>query len=128
MLTKIEKYKKYFAFEGKSSRSEYWGTYLIGCLLSIGAGILSLLLFVLSSPFTLILIGFVGWAISLTVLCVGVVLSVWLCAATAIRRCNDAGISPWFVLTLLLPPPIGTIPFIVFGCLPSEKKIDEHQY
>ena len=120
MINKLEEYKKYFAFTGKASRSEYWGTYIISCLLSTIALLLALVFFVVSSPFTIILIGFMGWAVSLAILCAGFVLSIWLCAATAVRRCNDAGINPWFSVTLLLPPPLGTIPFIIFGCLKTE--------
>ena len=120
MLSKVEKYKKYFAFEGKASRSEYWGAYLVSCVLLSVSLLTALTFFVLSAPLTIILIGFMGWAISLSILCAGFILSTWLCAATSIRRCNDAGINPWFALTLLLPPPFGTIPFIVFGLLKTD--------
>jgi hypothetical protein len=122
MLSKIEKYKKYFAFEGKASRSEYWGTYLISTavLLCIVIPICFAIL-AISLPLTIIVVGFAGIALSLLLLCVGGVLTFWLYAATAVRRCIDADISPWFALTLLLPPPFSTIPFVVFGCLPSEE-------
>ena len=121
MLDKIEKYKKYFAFDGKASRSEYWGTFLIGCVLCVLSTILAFAVFVISSPLTIIFIGLIGWAMSLCILGIGWIIAFWLWAASIIRRCNDAGINPWFSLTILLPPPISTIPFIVFGCLPSEE-------
>jgi uncharacterized membrane protein YhaH (DUF805 family) len=121
MLAKIEKYKKYFAFNGKASRSEYWGVYLISWLLLGLFTSLAFILFVLSLPFTIVVIGLVGWIISLVIICAGSVISCWLWIATTIRRCNDIGINPWFSITILLPPPFGTIPVIVFGCLPSEE-------
>jgi len=117
MLSKIEKYKKYFAFQGKASRSEYWGVYLISWLLLGFFTSLAFILFVLSLPFTIVVIGLLGWLTSLAILCVGSILSCWLWISTTIRRCNDAGINPWFAITILLPPPFGTIPVVVFGCL-----------
>ena len=121
MLDKIEKYKKYFASDGKASRSEYWGVYLISWLLLGLFTSLAFILFVLSLPFTIVVIGLVGWIISLAIICAGSVISCWLWITTTIRRCNDIGINPWFSITILLPPPFGTIPVIVFGCLPSEE-------
>jgi uncharacterized membrane protein YhaH (DUF805 family) len=121
MLSKIEKYKKYFAFQGKASRSEYWGVYLISWLLLGLFTSLAFILFVLSLPFTIVVIGLVGWIISLAIICAGSIISCWLWIATTIRRCNDIGINPWFSVTILLPPPFGTIPVIVFGCLPPEE-------
>ena len=127
MINKIEKYKKYFAFEGKASRSEYWGVYLIGVLLLMLVGLLGALIALISTPFTLVLIGFVGWISALAIICVGSILAFWMWIATAVRRCNDAGINSWFAITILLPTPLNLIPFIVFGCLPPEKKENEHQ-
>jgi uncharacterized membrane protein YhaH (DUF805 family) len=121
MLSKIEKYKKYFAFQGKASRSEYWGVYLISWLLLGLFTSLAFILFVLSLPFTIVVIGLVGWIISLAIICAGSIISCWLWIATTIRRCNDIGINLWFSVTILLPPPFGTIPVIVFGCLPPEE-------
>jgi uncharacterized membrane protein YhaH (DUF805 family) len=122
VINKIEQYKKYFSFRGKASRSEYWGTFLIGCSLLALSVILALFVILISSPFTIIFIGFIGWAMSLCIIGGGWIMAVWLWAATSIRRCNDAGINPWFALTLLLPPPFGTIPFIVFGLLKTDTK------
>lgn len=117
MINKLEQYKKYFAFTGTSTRSEYWGVYLISWALLGLTSSLAFMIFVLSLPFTIVVIGLLGWIISLAILCVGSVLSCWLWIATTIRRCNDAGINPWFAITVLLPPPFGTIPVVVFGCL-----------
>jgi len=43
----------------------------------------------------------------------------WAVIATTVRRCRDAGISPWFAGTILIPW-FAIIPFIVFGCLKSD--------
>jgi uncharacterized membrane protein YhaH (DUF805 family) len=123
MLAKIEKYKKYFVFTGKANRSEYWGVYLVGVLLIMLVGLLATMIALISAPFTLVLIGFIGWISALAIVCVGSVLEFWMWIATAIRRCNDADINPWFAITLLLPAPLNLIPFIVFGCLPSEENV-----
>jgi uncharacterized membrane protein YhaH (DUF805 family) len=121
VINKIEKYKKYFAFTGKATRSEYWGTYLISTIFLLCVVIpVSFAILAVSLPLTIIVVGFAGIALSILLLCVGGVLTFWLYAATTIRRCNDAGINPWFALTLLLPPPFGTIPFIVFGVLKTD--------
>ena len=120
MINNLEKYKKYFDFKGKASRSEYWGVYLISWALLGFTSIISFMIFVLSLPFTIVLLGLIGWITSLGILCVGSVLSCWLWVATTIRRCNDIGISSWFALTVFLPPPFGTIPVVVFGCLKSD--------
>ena len=103
MLDKIEKYKKYFAFDGKASRSEYWGVYLIGVLLIMLVGLLGTMIALISTPFTLVLIGFIGWITALAIVCVGSVLAFWMWLATAVRRCNDAGVNPWFAITLYYP-------------------------
>jgi uncharacterized membrane protein YhaH (DUF805 family) len=117
VISKLEQYKKYFDFKGQASRSEYWGVYLISWLLLGLTSSLAFIVFVLSLPFTIVVIGLFGWIISLAIICAGSVLSCWLWIATTIRRCNDVGINPWFAITILLPPPLGTIPVIVFGCL-----------
>jgi uncharacterized membrane protein YhaH (DUF805 family) len=101
VINKIEKYKKYFVLDGKASRSEYWG--------------ISLICYVLALP-ALFFAGILG----------GLAI-VWTLLSTTTRRCRDAGINPWFSATILVPW-IAVVAVIVFGCLPSEKKIDEHQY
>jgi len=123
VINKIEQYKKYFSFSGKATRSEYWGVYLIGVLLIMLVGLLATMVALISTPFTLVLIGFIGWISALVIVCVGSVLAFWMWIATAVRRCNDAGINHWFAVTILLPTPLNLIPFIVFGCLPSEENL-----
>lgn len=120
MINKLEEYKKYFTFTGKATRSEYWGIYLISWALLSFTSTVAFILFVLSLPFTIVLLGLLGWITSLAIICAGSVLSCWLWVATTVRRCSDAGINSWFAITILLPPPFCTIPVIVFGCLKSD--------
>ena len=68
MINKLEQYKKYFAFTGISTRSEYWGVYLISWLLLGLTSSVAFIVFVLSLPFTIFLIGLLGWIISLAIL------------------------------------------------------------
>lgn len=110
-MDKILRYKKYLEFTGRATRSEYWGVYLASWLLIIVAMFLFFLLG-LSGPFG-ILVG------ALTLLATGFVLT-WLVVATAVRRCRDAGINPWFTVSLIIPY-INFIVFIVFGVLNTEK-------
>ena len=100
-MIEIEKYKKYFVLHGKSTRSEYWG--------------ISIICYVLALP-ALFFAGILG----------GLII-IWTLLSTTTRRCRDAGISPWFSATILIPW-IAVIAVIVFGCLKTEKKEDEHQY
>ncbi len=98
MIDVIEKYKKYFVFDGKASRSEYWG--------------ISIICYVLVLP-ALFFAGILG----------GLII-IWTLLSTTARRCRDAGINPWFSATILIPW-IAVIAVIVFGCLKTEKS-DEH--
>lgn len=108
--------KKFLSFEGKSTRSEYWAINLCSYVVLLGAGLVSALI-IMSGIFGLIsgVLLILGTAIMLA----------WLVFAVTVRRCRDIGISPWFTLSLLIPY-IAIIPFIVFGCLKSEEKIEQH--
>jgi uncharacterized membrane protein YhaH (DUF805 family) len=110
----MEKYKKYFEFNGVAKRSEYWGVNLIAYV--------ALLAFVLIG-FLFTLLGTFGSIIGLLVMLAGVVLCGWASLATIVRRCRDAGINVWFTLAIFMPW-IGFVPWIVFGCLKTEN-IDE---
>ena len=100
-MNTLEKYKKYFVLDGKASRSEYWG--------------ISLICYVLVLP-ALFFAGILG----------GLII-IWTLLSTTARRCRDAGINPWFSATILIPW-IAIVAVIVFGCLKTEKKEDEHLY
>jgi uncharacterized membrane protein YhaH (DUF805 family) len=65
--------------------------------------------------------GVAGIVLGVLIMMVFGVITIWLDLATAVRRCRDAGINPWFVLTILIPY-LGWIAVIVFGCIASESK------
>ena len=106
----MDEYKKYLDFTGRATRSEYWGvniTCYLGLILLALVAVLVIMSGVLGAMF--------GGIIVLS----GTFLLAWIIMAVTARRCRDAGINPWFAITVLLPPPFGTIPVIVFGCLKS---------
>jgi len=106
----IETFKKYSVFSGTATRSEYWGVIFVTWAISMAVGLLALLF---------MSIGTVGLIVGLIVLLALIVFNIWLNLATIIRRCRDADINPWFVLTLLIPY-VGFVAMIVFGCLSSK--------
>jgi uncharacterized membrane protein YhaH (DUF805 family) len=115
----MEKYLKYFNFEGRATRSEYWGVNIIGYLSLIPIALIGAL-------FTLG--GILGAVVGGLLIITGVVALTWAVLATTARRCRDIGINPWFAGTVLIPY-IALIPWIIFGCLSTKKeKNDEHFY
>jgi len=111
----IDKIEKYFTFTGKATRSEYWGVNIISYLLLLPV-------LIIGAIFTMG--GLIGSVAGGLLILAGVVALSWAVLATTARRCRDAGINPWFAGAILIPW-IAIIPFIVFGCLKTEKS-DEH--
>jgi uncharacterized membrane protein YhaH (DUF805 family) len=103
-------YKKYLATDGIATRSEYWGVYLSTWLI---LAIVTTLFFVFT------LIGTTGIVIGSIIMIASAISLTWAMLATSIRRCRDAGISPWFTLSFLVPY-VNFVVFIVFGVLKSE--------
>jgi len=110
----METIRKYFNFDGTITRSEYWAVYLITI------GLLIPVMFVVG---VLSWLGVLGMLLSTALLVFVLVAFTIVYATTSVKRCRDAGISPWFTLALLIPT-VNFVCWIVFGCLPSEKKID----
>ena len=106
----LSTYKKYLTIDGKANRSEYWGVYLSTWVI---LAIVTLLFFILT------LIGSIGVVIGSIIMLVTSATLTWAMFATSIRRCRDAGISPWFTLSFLLPY-INFIVFVVFGVLKTD--------
>jgi uncharacterized membrane protein YhaH (DUF805 family) len=106
----LSTYKKYLTIDGKSNRAEYWGVYLSTWLI---LALVTILFFVLT------LTGTIGVVIGSIIMLVTSATLTWAMFATSIRRCRDAGISPWFTLSFLLPY-LNFIVFIVFGVLKSD--------
>jgi uncharacterized membrane protein YhaH (DUF805 family) len=67
--------------------------------------------------------GIIGAVVGALMIIAGVVGLTWAVIATSARRCRDAGINPWFAGTILIPY-IAIVPWIVFGCLKTEKEND----
>jgi len=106
----IEAFKKYSAFKGVATRSEYWGVIFVTWAISLIIGVLATVF---------ISAGGLGAFVGLILLLFLIVFNIWLNLATVIRRCRDADINPWFVLLLLIPY-VGFVAMIVFGCLSSK--------
>lgn len=110
----METLRKYFSFDGTLTRSEYWAVYLVTI------GLLFPVMFVVGA---LSMIGLLGVLLGTAILCFVLVSYIIVYATTSVKRCRDAGLSPWFTLALLIPT-INFVCWIVFGCLPTEKKND----
>ena len=102
--------KRYFAFEGKATRQEYWAIMLITTL------------FVFVGQFMAgFLEAFLGNAIFVILIIIATLLVLCLQVATIVRRLRDAELNRWWIVTALIPI-LSLIPLIVFGCLPSKKE------
>jgi len=105
----MEKFSKYFSFNGVANRSEYWAVVFIALGLSF---------------FTLVLAGIVTEVVPLLgvlfylVAVVTSVAGLVAVTATTARRCADAGISKWFT-ALIFVPYVALIADIVFGVIPT---------
>jgi len=89
---------QYFSFYGTAKRQEYWAVIFISFA-----------------------IAFIGTVLSEPLLLLAIILTVaWLQLATAVRRCRDAGISPWWVILFLLPW-VNFILTIVLGVIKSDE-------
>lgn len=95
-------FEKYFDFEGRDTRKQYWMFFLVYILASIVAA------------FGDALIGF--GVIGLLLALVSIIPSI----AISTRRLHDTGRSGWWQLLILIPF-IGPIVLLVFLCLPSEE-------
>ena len=94
-------------FNGTANRKEYWGTYILGALV-----------FLIALIFGFTLGGESGGVIVTIVFGLGFLV---LSFAVSVRRCRDMGVSPLWVLTLLIPY-ASIIPFFIFGVIQSEEK------
>ena len=94
--------QNYTNFNGRSTRSEYWFTYLAFLIVGSVLGLLSSFLSIFK-----ILTGLLSLAILIPSL------------ALSIRRLHDIGKSGWYLLMSLIPL-VGAIIVLVFLCTPSQ--------
>lgn len=94
--------QNYTNFNGRSTRSEYWFTYLAFLIVGSVLGLLSSFLSIFK-----ILTGLLSLAILIPSL------------ALSIRRLHDIGKSGWYLLMSLIPL-VGGIIVLVFLCTPSQ--------
>jgi len=106
----LDLFKKYGAVDGEATRSEYWGVILV----TWGISLLSWIVLLIFS-----VMGTFGAAIGMLLVFAIFLGNAWLIITTAVRRCRNAGINGWFVLTFLIPY-VNFISMIVFGCLRSK--------
>jgi uncharacterized membrane protein YhaH (DUF805 family) len=105
--------QQYFSFKLTATRSEYWAVQIIGFFVFAAVILLGML-------FTVVQLFFFTAVIYLA----AIVGYVWLFIATSVRRCRDAGISPWWTLATVIPY-VGFVVWIVIGCLGTETKYEE---
>ena len=105
----------YLSFKGTAGRSEYWGVTVIttiGFMIAIAIG-----------TALLATVEITGMIVGGLVMLASVIFYCWFFLAVTIKRCRDAGINPWWTAACFLPY-VGIIPWIVFGCLSPEKKVE----
>ena len=102
--------EKYLKFEGRATRSEYWGVMLVSWGIAMAAALLSI---------GFVAMGQFGTVMGIIMLMILLVLTSWAGIATAVRRCRDAGINPWFAASLFVPY-VNFVTTIVFGVLESK--------
>lgn len=108
--------EKYFSFSGESTRSEYWAINLIGGVVAgVLAGLGVILMGIGADSSNLLL------ALGAVILAVDLIAVFWLSVATAVRRCNDAGINGWWAAASCVPY-IGWAVFLVLGFLKTDAK------
>ncbi len=102
---------KYLKFSGVASRSEFWAVQLLAVPIFFLLTITAMGMAAMGSS---------GLIASAVFLVITMIIMAVLTISTTVRRCRDAGINPWFTLAIFVPY-IGIIPWIVFGCLKTEK-------
>lgn len=112
-------FRKYFDFDGKVSRTEYWATFILSfavyfVLVAIGAITLGIMMAVLGielvdSKQT----GALVWVPLFIIL-------MWVWLATAIKRCRDSDMNPLWLIASVIPP-LSFVVLVVVGVMPTKK-------
>lgn len=105
-------FRRYFDFQGRSSRAEYWWFVLFNLLLSIVTAGFDILVLGVSSD------GFLpaNTTASIITLVPGV--------AVSVRRLHDVGRSGWWIFIAFTV--VGLIPLLYWACQPGQAEANEH--
>ena len=106
--------RKYFVFEGRSRRKEYWMFVLFSILISIVLTVVERVTGLYSAENGM---GFLSSIYSLAILIPSI--------SVGVRRLHDTGKSGWWILIGLIPF-IGTIVLIVFFVMDSDPGQNEY--
>ena len=106
--------EKYFKFDGSVARSEFWG---INIIVGILASFLAVVGVVLLGTST----GSIGLTLGSILLFGALIVAAWISLATAVKRCRNAGLNVWWAAATCIPY-IGSIVFIVLGCLKTDNE------
>lgn len=98
-------------FSGRMSRTSFWITYMVTCLISM----ISLCVGGLAVLYAESLVAAIGFIMVFATLVAYVI----ILFASLVKRCRDSGIHPLFSL-LSLVPYVSIIAIIVIGCLPTD--------
>jgi uncharacterized membrane protein YhaH (DUF805 family) len=112
----LDVFTNHFAdFEGRARRREFWGFYLFGMLIYVGALVLGMVLDVVAGTevFTRVLTIVAGLAIVVPFF------------GVAVRRLHDAGYSGWFLLIGLIPI-VGGLFLLFLYCKDSQPGLNEY--
>lgn len=104
--------EQYFKFDGSATRSEFWGVNIL-------AGIAAFILILIGAGIAGTGSGF-GVAFGVLLIIATFIAAIWITLATTVRRCKNSGLNPWWAAATLVPY-LGTIVFIVLGCLKTEE-------
>lgn len=100
--------KKYFCFDGRARRKEFWMFVLFNCIAGFLVGLVASILVGITGVAAFGLLG--------SVYQLGVLLP---CLGLTARRLHDIGKSGWWMLIALIPL-VGPIVLLVFVCLDSQ--------
>lgn len=114
--------RKYFDFDGKVSRTEYWATFIVSfviyfVLVAIGGTTLGIAMALLNielvdSEKTSMLV----WVPMFIVL-------MWVWLATAVKRCRDSDMNPLWLIASVIPA-LSFVVLLVVGVMPTKKDIN----
>lgn len=120
VIERLKNPSKFVDINDVSTRSEYWGTYLLLCLpIGFLSAIFTLIVYLCDINSEVVAKTLLVLSTCLTMLAALVFYPVF------VRRVRDVGLSPWVALAFIAPaffPYIGGIfgiAIIVFGCIPS---------